>query len=145
MTMLSPHFSAEEMTASESADRLGIDNTVPQALLPHLCLTAQGMEGVREVLGGPIHVNSGYRSPALNKAIGGVDTSAHTLAYAVDFICPQFGTTYEVAKAIKASHIKFDQLILEYGWVHISFDPRMRGEVLTKKSASSPYQTGLHP
>lgn len=145
MTQLSLHFSAEELTASESADRLGINNTPPISIVSTLIDTAQQMERVRDVLGQlPIHVNSGYRSVELNRAIGGVPTSAHCRGYAVDFVCPQYGTPLAVATSIASSGIRFDQLILEYGWVHISFDPQMRGQILTKKSAAAPYENGLH-
>lgn len=144
MTYLSEHFSLDEMMASESASRLGIDNSPPVGVIGNLRSTAILLEPVRKLLGAAMHINSGYRSPELNKAIGGVPTSAHCKGWAVDFICPSFGSTYKVAEAIASSGIKFDQLILEYEWVHISFDPQMRGEVLTKKSAAATYQHGLH-
>lgn len=133
MTQLSPHFSLEEMTFSQTAARRGIDNTPPEGVRQRLETTAARMEGVRRALGEkPIRVSSGYRSPALNDAIGGSDTSAHTLGWAVDFTCPGFGTPLQVAKALAESGIPFDQLIHEHGsWVHISFDPRGRQQLLT--------------
>lgn len=143
--MLTPHFSLMELTVSEVAARRGIDNSPPPAVLRVLRETAQQMEKMRALLGYPIIVTSGYRSPALNQAVGGVNSSAHLTGHAVDFVCPKFGTPFDVATAVKASKIEFDQLILEYGWVHISFDPQMRGECLTRKSATSPYRVGLIP
>lgn len=148
---LSENFSLEELTASEAAARLGLGNEPGPAELANLTKTAFAMERVRNLLGGrAIHVNSGYRSKSLNATIGGASTSAHCLGWAVDFICPKFGTPFEVCSAISRSDIHFDQLILEFagaggagGWAHISFDPRMRGQVLTKKSASMPYEHGL--
>jgi zinc D-Ala-D-Ala carboxypeptidase len=76
---------------------------------------------VRSLLGGvAIHINSSYRGPALNAAIGGSKTSAHMKGLAADFIAPSFGSVLEIAQAIAASGIVFDQLIHEYGtWVHI--------------------------
>ena len=91
------------------------------------------MERVRELLGNvAIKVNSAYRSPAVNKAVGGSKTSAHTLGYAVDFTA--YGhTPLTIANTLAKSDLKFDQLIYEGTWVHISFDPKMRREVLTAK------------
>lgn len=144
MTMLSQNFSREEMTASEAAERLGLNNVPSPEIILNLTKTAMAMEKVRTLLGHSIHINSGYRSPALNAAIGGASSSAHCLGYAVDFICPQFGTPYEVARAIEASTIDYDQCIYEMGvWTHLSFAPSLRGEVLTKKSGAAPYQRGL--
>lgn len=142
---LSSHFSLEELTASEYAARHAIDNLPPLDALENLRRAAAGMEIVRGMLGAPIHVNSGYRSTRLNAAIGGVASSAHLTGHAVDFISPQFSAPHAVACAIREARIGFDQLILEYGWVHISFAPAMRGEMLTKRSASSPYEAGLLP
>lgn len=141
--MLSAHFSLEELTTTQVR---GVDNTPNGGHLHNLSKTAEAMEDVRTVLSRfPIHVTSGYRSPELNKKVGGSPTSAHCMGWAVDFVCPKFGSCYHVCKAIVEAGIRFDQLILEYGWVHISFDPRMRGEVMTKKSAKAPYVKGLVP
>lgn len=143
---LTAHFSFEELTISEYAQRHGIPNNPPPGIVDNLKITANGMEKVRDVLGGsPIHVNSGYRSPMVNSQIGGAKNSAHCTGFACDFIAPYFGSTYIVAVAISQSAIQFDQLILEYGWVHISFAPTMRMQMLTKKSANSPYLNGLQP
>lgn len=139
---LSPHFTLEEMTISEVAVRKGISNSPDEITLERLKATCLAMETVRAMLG-PIHVNSGYRSPALNAAIGGVATSAHCLGYAVDFLAPNFGPPLAVCERLKTlSH--FDQLIFEFGaWTHLSFDPRNRREVLTIKPGSTVYELGL--
>lgn len=128
---LTDHFSLEELTHSELATRRGLNNAAPATVLPHLITLAQGLEKVRKVLGNPILISSGYRSPDVNRAVGGSPTSAHCVGYAADFICPAFGTPQEVAKAIKGAGIGFDQLIYEGTWIHFSVDPRMRGNVLT--------------
>lgn len=145
MTQLSPHFTLEEMTFSQTAARRGLDNRPPPEVLERLRITAARMEGVRRALGEKaIRVSSGYRSPALNKVIGGSDTSAHTLGWAVDFTCAGFGTPLEVARALAASGIPFDQLIHEFdSWVHISIDPRGRQQLLTIDKAG--VRQGLHP
>jgi hypothetical protein len=95
-------------------------------------MLANTLEQVRTLLGNnSIRISSGYRCVALNRAIGSGDTSAHVLGYAVDFTCPKFGTPKEVANKIAESPIKFDQLIYEGTWIHLSVDPRNRREVLT--------------
>ena len=128
---LSPHFTLEEMTDSYEATRLGIDNSAPSRVMPNLRALAAGMEGVRALLGKPIHINSGYRCAALNAAIGGSKTSAHLKGFAADFICPAFGTPTDIVHRIQTSGVRFDQCILEGTWVHLSFDPRMRQQYLT--------------
>lgn len=140
-TYLSPHFTLEEMTLSQIAERHGLDNTPPAEVLEHLRATASRMEGVRTLLGHPILVSSGYRSPEVNKAVGGVPTSAHVQGWAVDFICPAFGTTREICNAIRASGMAVDQVIQEHTWVHASWAPTMRQHFLTK--AGDGYSTGL--
>ncbi len=139
--MLSDHFSLAEFTVSQTATRKGLDNNPSPEVIENLKKTASKLEAIRAYLGKPIIVNSGFRSVEVNKAIGGVATSAHCQGYAVDFICPQVGTPHEVAKRIAASGFKWDQLIDEGGWVHISVDPRMRNQVLTMRGGK--YTTGL--
>ena len=133
MTQLSEHFSLAELTVSENARRLGLSNIPPADILARLKTTAKQMERVRELLGGrAIHVSSAYRAPAVNRAASGAKASAHMSGWAVDFICPDFGTPLAIAERIARSALTFDQLIHEYGrWVHISFDPVRRGEQLT--------------
>jgi hypothetical protein len=129
--MLSAHFSLAEFTASETATRKGLDNTPEPEVIETLKLTAAGMEEVRALLGVPIIIHSGYRSPKVNSAIGGAVTSQHCKGEAVDFIAPQFGTPNDVCRAILDSTIAFDQLIDEKGWAHISFSDAPRHSVLT--------------
>lgn len=130
---LSPHFSLAELTVSENARRLNILNTPPPEILARLKTTAGQMERVRDLLGArPIVVSSAYRSPAVNRAAGGAKTSAHLEGWAVDFTCPDFGPPLAVAERIARAGLAVDQLIHEYGrWVHISFDPKRRGQLLT--------------
>ena len=128
---LSEHFTLEEMTFSSTAARHGIDNSAPAEIVEHLKVTAAGLEKVRAFLGAPLHVDSGYRCPALNNAVGGVPTSAHLTGYAADFLCPSAGAPIDIVHKLMDSGIRFDQMIQEGTWVHISFDPQMRGHVLT--------------
>jgi zinc D-Ala-D-Ala carboxypeptidase len=131
---LSQHFTVAEFTASDTAARKGIDNSLPAALLPNAQETAEMMEKIRSVLGGkPIIITSGYRSAVLNAAIGSSNASDHPKACAVDFRCPEFGTPYEVAKHLstKIDSLGIGQLIAEFGqWIHVS--TRMPGKVINR-------------
>ena len=104
------------------------------------------LEQVRTILGGhSIHISSGYRSLMLNRHIGSSDTSAHIRGWAADFTCPSFGTPIAVSKKIAESNLKFDQLIFEGTWVHISCDPQNRRQLLTArfKDGHTYYTTGI--
>jgi len=134
MTQITTHFSYEELTRSDTAVRLGIDNTPSDSVLANLNVLAQGLEKVRNLLSiynSPLLISSGYRCPELNKALHGASNSAHMDGYAADFTCPDRGTPLDIVKQLAASDLQFDQLIQEGTWVHISFDPKMRREVLT--------------
>lgn len=146
---LSENFTLEEFTRSETAERLGIDNTPPGAIVEALRNTAEHMEIVRAALGGKrIRINSAYRCPALNAAVGSKPTSDHCKGWAVDFVCADFGTPEDICHRLVASDIRFKQLIFEHTWVHISFDllgelaghPPKR-EVLTLVAGG--YQVGI--
>jgi hypothetical protein len=133
---LSPHFKLFEFVISETAERKGIDNTPSDEIISRLrMLCQQILEPARQQLG-PLHINSGYRSPALNAAIGGSASSAHMIGYAADVV-PRDITKIAFAKWVKA-HCNFDQIILEFGtiaepaWIHVSADPRARKEVRRK-------------
>jgi zinc D-Ala-D-Ala carboxypeptidase len=129
---VTPHFSLDELTVTEVRRFIG-KNTPPPAVLANMRVMAEGLEAVRVVLGNrPMHVNSGYRHPALNRAVGGSDTSDHPNGWCADWTCRSFGTPLAICRAIVASGIRFDQLIEEGTWVHISFAPRLRGLILTK-------------
>lgn len=128
---LTPHFTLEELTFSDTAQRLGIDNTPDDGVRANLQLAANGMEMVRELLGEPIRLNSGYRCEALNKAIGGAKGSAHMDGLAVDFTCVEYGPPIAIVKALEKDNVPFDKCIQEGTWVHISFAPAMRRLVMT--------------
>ena len=144
--MLSPHFSLDEFTASQTATRHGIDNTPNETAVENLRMLAALLEQVRELLGGnSIRISSGYRSVLLNRHIGSNDTSAHIRGYAVDFTCSGFGTPIQVAKKIAESNLKFDQMIYEGTWIHISCDPKNRRQLITArfKGGKAFYTTGI--
>lgn len=129
--MLSKYFSLDEMLASQTAARKGINNEPTDEHMLNLIDTCHRADAVREFLGHPMIVSSGYRSPKLNAAVGGSKTSAHCRGEAIDFTCPGFGTPAEVFKALKASGLRFDQCIVEYDtWVHIGYADQMRHQFL---------------
>lgn len=132
MNYLSPHFTLEELTVSQEAARRGIDNTPTPEAMEALKRTAMGLEAVRMRLGGaPILVSSGYRSPAVNAAVGGSKSSQHMRGEAADFTAPRFGNPRAIVDALVDSDVPYDQLILEFGrWVHISFSQRPRRQAL---------------
>ena len=129
---LTNNFSLEELTRSEIASRKGLDNTPDAETIANLTELALALEKVRDLLGHPVHINSAYRGPKVNSAVGGSKTSAHMRGFAADFVCPAFGTPSDICHAIMDSTIAYDQLIHEFGaWVHISVDPQMRRMNLT--------------
>lgn len=140
---LSNNFTLEELTFSDTGSRRGLDNTPTAEQIVNLTELAQTLERVQSLLGHPLHINSAFRSPKVNAAVGGSATSAHMDGYAADFTCKDFGTPLQVCQAITTSDIQYDQVIYEYqAWCHISIDPRMRKMVLSKHS-SEPYIEGL--
>ena len=144
---VSEHFTLEELSFSEMAARRGLDNSPGPSVVTNLGLVAAALEKVRTLLGDkPIAVHSAYRSADVNRAVGGVVTSAHCHGLACDFVCPAFGTPAEVALSILKSDIEYDQLILEYGWVHVALAQEgslSRREALTKRSKSAAYEAGI--
>ena len=123
---LTQHFTLAELTASATAQRLGIDNAPPPELVPRLVRTAEMLERIRSTLGVPVIVTSGYRGREVNQAVGGVTSSDHTQGHAADIVAPRYGTPYEIAKALApmVSVLQIGQIILEgvkgKQWVHVS-------------------------
>ena len=143
------YFWLSEFLRSDTATRRGLANMPGAVEMANLRgILSPGMERVRNSLGQPVLITSGYRSPEVNRAIGGSATSQHCQGLAADFICPSFGTPRAVARHLmeRGSEIRFDQLIYEGTWVHVSFVPgRPRGEVLTAHftGGSVSYSAGL--
>ena len=118
---LTPHFTLDELTASEAAERNGWDNTPNEQELENLKRLAAFLEEVKTALGGrPVMVNSAFRSKQVNDAVGSKDTSQHRIGCAVDIRVPQL-TPDQVVKAIVAAGLEYDQLIREFDrWTHVS-------------------------
>tara|TARA_R110001632_G_scaffold214118_3_gene340758 strand:+ start:5137 stop:5577 length:441 start_codon:yes stop_codon:yes gene_type:complete len=140
MTRLTPHFTLEEFTFSQTADRYGIDNTPGQDELDNLQITARGMEVVRSILDNNIiHINSGFRCLPLNTRLGSSKNSFHCRGLAADFTSRAFNTPYHIVDTLVRSDLDFDKVIWEYGsWVHLQFqknplDNRREALIIDKK------------
>lgn len=135
---LSLHFPVEEATRSDTATRLSIDNTPSDEILGNMRNAAAALEAVRELLDAPIQVTSWYRCLDLEKRIGGsMRPNGHSSGWCIDFRAPAFGDPLKICKKILAAGVKFDQLIYEGTWVHISFHPAMRQMSLTAVFAAN--------
>lgn len=146
---LSANFNLNEFTASNKASSRGISNQPSEEALKCIKdLTENLLQPLRELIAKPFKITSGYRSPALNAAVGGVKTSQHSSGQAVDFVVQDL-TPYEVCKIIIHSGLEFDQLIYEGTWVHLSYvKGKNRGNILTAvftKGKPTTYVAGLYP
>lgn len=136
---LSRNFTLAELTKSATAEKYGIDNTVtPEQIEKLEMLVHMTIQRVRDEFGATV-VTSGYRSPELNRKIGGDSRSQHLKCEAVDFYVSNVDTK-EVAEWCR-DNLEFDQLILEHydsqrPWIHISYNSfhDNRNEVLTIRS-----------
>src|ERR1700741_1767714 len=141
---LTEHFNLSELIASDYAARNGLDNTPTPAIEANLSKVAVTLEAVRAIYNKPLTVSSGYRSPEVNKGIGGAPDSAHMYGLAADINVPGM-TPYDLGVAIMKSGIVFDQIIHEFGsWVHIAVPAdgkKPRGSVLTIKKGTG-YMNG---
>ena len=128
MTKLSEHFSLAELIVSPTAKRLGLSNVPTQEHIANMKYVCEMiLEPVRRHFGKPVQINSSYRAPLVNKAVGGSKTSQHSNGEAVDFEVP--GISNKVVADWVADNLTFDQVILEFysakdgansGWVHAS-------------------------
>ena len=124
---LSKNFTLSEITKSNTAKRLGIKNAPNQEHLNNMQILIRDLiQPMRDALG-PIRISSGYRSPVLNRAIGGSNKSQHCKGQAVDIQFWKEGKmcNKEVYDWVLKEGIKFDQMINEfdYAWIHISLRP----------------------
>jgi zinc D-Ala-D-Ala carboxypeptidase len=136
---LTPNFSLEELTASGTAARLGIDNTPNDVQLSNLRRLAYMLQELRNMFDAPIFINSGFRNKELNQAVGSSSSSQHLKACAADIRVSGY-TPREAVRKIIDSGISYDQVICEYdSWVHISVpneagkEPRKNALVIDKK------------
>ncbi len=150
---LSANFSLSEMVKSETALRHGLDNTPGEQEIENLRLLCENvLQPIRDAYGVPVKVNSGFRHPEVNAAVGGSKTSDHCQGQAADIEIPGVANA-DLAEWIK-DNLEFKQLILEFytpgvpdsGWVHVSY---VEGEnikkVMTamKENGKTVYKPGL--
>ena len=129
------YFTIKELCKSNTAIKHGIDNTpTPEVEQNLISLIENVLDPLREAWGRPIIVNSGYRSPELNKVIGGVKTSQHMTGQAVDIqtVTDSKSDNEKLFKLAQSLDLPFDQLIDEsnYSWIHISYSDKNRRQIL---------------
>ncbi len=132
------YFSLQELTRSDTARRLGIDNRPDEEAAHNLQLLVENiLDPLREAWGEPIIVTSGYRSARLNKAVGGARSSQHLLGQAADIRALSAERTDNRGLFYLAVQqcLPFDQIIDEYdySWIHLSYSPRNRRQILHLK------------
>jgi hypothetical protein len=150
---LSANFNLRELTRSDTADRLNIDNQPNEEQIESLRLLCENiLQPVRDHFGKPVKITSGFRCPAVNQATGGSATSDHCKGQAVDFEIDGLPNP-DVAQWIM-DNLDYTQLILEFytqgqpnsGWIHCSFDPsNLKNQELTatKIAGKTTYLQGL--
>lgn len=149
---LSEHLSLAEVTRSETAKRKGVSNMPTEEHIKNFKLLAENVfEPIRNHFGKPIHISSGYRSAALNKAIGGAANSQHCTGEAIDIDMDGHagGVTNKMVFDFIKDNLNFDQLIWEFGtdanpdWVHVSYEStgKQRKQILraVKKGGATSY------
>ena len=150
---LSANFTLKELTKSDTATRLGLDNTPDEQALENLkTLCEMVLQPVRDHFGKSVTVNSGYRSPESNAAVGGSKTSDHCKGQAADIEIVGVANA-DLAQWIM-DNLEYTQLILEFytpgipdsGWVHVSYDPnnlKKQELTATKVAGKTTYLNGL--
>lgn len=150
---LSPNFTLSEMTKSETALRHGMDNSPNQEQISNMqALAVNVLQPIRDHYKRGVKVNSGFRHPDVNAAVGGSRTSDHTRGMAADIEIPGVANA-ELAGWIQ-QNLDYTQLILEFytpgvpdsGWVHVSYDPaNLKKQVLTamREGGKTVYKPGL--
>jgi len=153
MTQLTANFSLHELTKSETALRMGLDNTPGPVETEYLKILAERvLQPIRDHYGKGVKVNSGYRSPESNAAVGGSRTSDHCKGQAADIEIP--GVPNAEFAQWSMDNLDYTQLILGFytpgipdsGWVHVSYDPdNLKKQELTamKVAGKTQYVPGL--
>ena len=132
---LSENFTYKEFEESETADKLGIDNTIKRDLIRNNIkeLVFHILQPLRDKFDVPIHINSGYRCLKLNAAIGGVPSSQHVMGQAADIVV-EGKKPIEIAKMIVEMGLPYDQIGLYDTFVHVSVSSRQRNQIFYDKS-----------
>ena len=127
------YFTIKELCKSSTAVQKGINNTPNSEIVKNLeKLVEYVLDPLREKYGKPIHVNSGYTCPALNKAVGGSKTSQHMLGLAADITAGSATKNKILFNLVQELNLPFDQLIDEknFSWIHVSVSNKPRKQVL---------------
>lgn len=144
---LSENFTLEELTFSQTAVRNGIPNNPDSDTLDNLRFLAAMLEEVRVLIGAPIIITSGFRSPEVNRRVGGSPNSAHMAGLAADIVSPRFGPIKSLARAIAVSEVQYDQVINEFnGWVHFGValtNPRRMVLTAVREEGKVVYRKGI--
>lgn len=136
---LTKNFTLREMLRSARANELGVKEQYnpPKQVVENLTgLCVNILQPLRDYIGQAIFIGSGYRCERVNKAVGGVSNSQHLTGEAADIQATGTMENRELFEAIKRAKLPFDQLIWEFGdgdnpaWVHVSYSPRNRRQVL---------------
>ena len=149
---LSNHFSLHELTFTRTGEKRGLSNEPGSAQLVNLRRLAGTLEDIRRLLGGcAVIVTSGYRSPEVNAAVGGVPTSDHVKGCAADIIVPSYGggdtgVAYRtLVDACRAGQLSVKQLIWEKGryshWLHVSVEEPKNEFLVSSWSANEKKMT----
>jgi zinc D-Ala-D-Ala carboxypeptidase len=151
---ISEHLSLAEVTRSETAKRKGVSNMPTEAHLANFKLLAEKVfEPIRNHFGSPINISSGYRSEALNKAVGGSRSSQHCSGEAIDIDMDGSanGVTNKMVFDYIKDNLEFDQLIWEFGtssnpdWVHVSYKSTGKQRKQMLKAVKSGGKTSYVP
>jgi len=134
LVYISKNFTKDEFERSSVAARHGIDNSIPDHIMPNVKrLVNEVLQPVRDKLGKNLLITSGYRNETVNALVGGVKNSSHTKGLAADLVVPGF-ITLDMVRLIVKCGVPFDQVIEEFGqWVHVSIaeeGKNPRGQIL---------------
>lgn len=143
---LTKHFTLDEFTQSQNAERAGVDNTPNNEAIENLrALCVNVLEPLRVALNRPIIITSGYRNEAVNKLSGGSKRSQHKKGQAADIKVHGI-PSFELAQVVDKSNLPFDQLIFEGSWVHISHvkvNRRMSLTAVFRRKKKTLYYPGI--
>lgn len=136
---ITKHFKYSEFSKSDTASRLHLNNAITDWEVRDniKALVEEVLQPLRDAWGGPIFINSGYRSPEVNKAVGGVQTSQHCKGQAADCGCTD---PYSLAKLAKRMKLDYDQMGVYASFVHLSYraDGKNRGQIFYGKNWKGP-------
>lgn len=131
MWQITKNFTLSEFIESDTADRLGIDNTPSEQAVENITLLCTKLlQPLRSLYGKPMYINSGYRCKELNEAVGGVESSQHRQGFAADVRCEN---PKALLSCLLSSGLVFDQAILYPTFLHLSYRPTRNRERVIRK------------